>query len=89
MQSSMSGQYENEESLTVVVGNDVGHIDLAVTVFLPHASAGSARVGVPLIRRVNGDVSHKLRLIKVRSCRKETAAETTVVTVNQYRPAQE
>ena len=71
-----------------MVGNDVGHVDFAVIVLAPHATAGSARVGVPLIRRVDSDVSHQLGLIKVRSWRRETA-ENTAVTTDQYCPAKE
>ena len=48
---------------TVLAGDGVGHVDLAVGRFSPHAAAGSAGVSVPLHLVVIGDVVHHVGLV--------------------------
>lgn len=49
--------------LTVLVGDDVGHIDSAVAGLGPHAAARCAGVGVPLSLVDVGDVIHNQGLV--------------------------
>jgi len=55
--------------LTVVVGDGVWDVDVAVGPLSPQAAAGRAGVGVPLGLAVDGDVSlHHHGLVKVGGC---------------------
>lgn len=51
-------------------GNDVGHIDLPIVRFAPHAATGGALIGVPLIFIVISDVIHDDGLVLCVHCRR-------------------
>lgn len=52
-----------EGSLTEVVADIVGHVDFPITGLWPHAATRGARVSVPVILVVHGDVIQQLGLI--------------------------
>lgn len=53
-------------------GDDVGDVDLPIRRLAPHAAAGRAGIGVPLVFAVVGDVVDDQRLVGSAHCRART-----------------
>lgn len=60
------------QSLTVMCGDDVGHVDLSVSGFAPHAALGGAAIGVSLALVVIGNIVHDQGLLLRTHCWRKT-----------------
>lgn len=55
-------------SHTEVVGNDIRHIDFAITGLRPHAATRGAGISIPLILIIHSNIVYNFWLINITNC---------------------